>query len=38
VAGTSLMPRVGWSSNDSNIPLYEYDRFEFGLTLRRSFR
>lgn len=37
-AGLSVTPRVGWSSNDSNIPLYEYDRFEFGLTLRRSFQ
>jgi len=38
VAGMSLQPRFGWSSNDSNIPLYEYDRFEIGLTLRRSFQ
>lgn len=38
VAGMSLLPRFGWSSNDSNIPLYEYDRFEIGLTLRRSFQ
>jgi hypothetical protein len=38
VAGMSLMPRVAWYQNDSSIPLYEYDRIEFGLTLRRSFR
>ena len=36
--GMSLVPLVGWYRNDSNISLYEYDRFEFGLTLRRSFR
>jgi hypothetical protein len=36
--GTSLLPRVGWYNNDSNVPLYQYDRIEFGLTLRRSFR
>lgn len=38
VAGMSLLPRVAWYQNDSSIPLYEYDRIEFGLTLRRSFR
>lgn len=38
MAGMSLLPRIGWSSNDSNIPLYEYQRFEIGLTLRRSFQ
>jgi len=37
-AGFSLVPGVGWYHNDSNISLYEYDRFEFGLTLRRAFR
>ncbi len=37
-AGLDLMPRVSWQNNDSNISLYQYDRFEFGLTLRRSFR
>ena len=37
-AGMSLLPRVTWYNNDSNIPLYQYDRIEFGLTLRRSFR
>jgi hypothetical protein len=37
-AGMSLLPRVGWYNNESSIPLYEYDRIEFGLTLRRSFR
>jgi hypothetical protein len=38
VAGMSLLPRVAWYQNESSIPLYEYDRIEFGLTLRRSFR
>jgi hypothetical protein len=33
-----LTPRIGWSGNDSNIALYDYDRFEAGLTLTRSFR
>jgi hypothetical protein len=37
-AGYVLVPRIGWSRNDSNIPLYEYDRFDLGLTLTRSFR
>ncbi len=32
-----LLPVISWISNDSNIPLYEYIRFEFGLTLQRSF-
>jgi hypothetical protein len=35
--GLNLMPRISWVINDSNIPLYEYQRFEFGLTLQRSF-
>ncbi len=37
-AGFQLLPRIAWTSNDSNISLYEYDRLEIGLTLRRSFR
>jgi hypothetical protein len=37
-AGFQLRPRIAWTANDSNIPLYEYDRLEIGLTLRRSFR
>jgi tetratricopeptide (TPR) repeat protein len=36
--GFTLLPRIGWSRNDSNITLYEYDRLEAGLTLARSFR
>lgn len=36
--GYTLLPRIGWSRNDSNISLYEYDRLEAGLTLARSFR
>jgi hypothetical protein len=36
--GYTLLPRVGWNRNDSNIALYEYDRLEAGLTLARSFR
>ncbi|MGQ0428861.1 MAG: tetratricopeptide repeat protein [Gammaproteobacteria bacterium] len=37
-AGYHLLPRIGWSRNQSSISLYEYDRFEAGLTLTRSFR
>jgi len=37
-AGMNLLPRVGWYKNDSTVALYEYDRIEIGLTLRRSFR
>lgn len=33
-----FLPRIGWLDNDSNISLYEYDRLELSLTLRRSFR
>jgi outer membrane protein len=35
--GFNLLPRVSWVTNDSNISLYEYVRFEFGLTMQRSF-
>lgn len=38
VAGMQLVPRIAIYRNDSNIPLYQYDRIEVGLTLRRSFR
>lgn len=38
VAGMQLTPRIGWSGNESNIALYDYERFEAGLTLTRSFR
>lgn len=37
-AGMQLVPRIAMYKNDSSIPLYQYDRIEFGLTLRRSFR
>ena len=37
-AGMSLLPRIGLYKNDSSISLYQYDRIEVGLTLRRSFR
>jgi tetratricopeptide (TPR) repeat protein len=37
-AGMHLVPRIGWSRNESNIALYDYDRFEAGLTLTRAFR
>lgn len=37
-AGIRLIPRISWSDNSSNIPLYDYDRFEFSLTLQQSFR
>jgi hypothetical protein len=33
-----LVPRIAIYRNDSNIALYQYDRIEVGLTLRRSFR
>ena len=33
-AGLSLIPRVRYVDNDSDIALYKYDRTEFGLTLR----
>lgn len=36
--GITLTPHVGWTVNTSNIALYEYHRFEAGLTLMRSFR
>jgi len=38
VAGMQLVPRIALYKNDSNIALYQYDRIELGLTLRRSFR
>ena len=38
VAGMQLVPRIALYKNDSSIALYQYDRIEFGLTLRRSFR
>lgn len=37
-SGLTITPRVSWTANDSSIALYEYDRFEAGLTLTRSFR
>lgn len=37
-SGFTLTPRVGWTVNSSDIALYEYDRFDAGLTLTRSFR
>jgi len=33
----SVAPRVRYMKNDSNIPLYEYDRFEAVVYIRRSF-
>ncbi|MBX3703297.1 MAG: tetratricopeptide repeat protein [Steroidobacteraceae bacterium] len=36
--GFTLVPRVGWTVNRSNVALYEYHRFEAGLTLTRPFR
>jgi len=32
--GLSLIPRVRYVDNDSDVPLYKYDRTEFGLMLR----
>lgn len=37
-AGYHLLSRIGWSRNQSNIALYDYDRFEIGMALTRSFR
>lgn len=36
--GWSLAPRIRYIKNDSNVSLYEYDRTEAGIYLRRSFR
>jgi tetratricopeptide (TPR) repeat protein len=36
--GWSLAPRIRYVKNDSNVSLYEYDRTEAGIFLRRSFR
>jgi tetratricopeptide (TPR) repeat protein len=33
-----LAPRLRYVDNDSTIPLYEYDRWEAAVTLRRAFR
>ena len=32
--GLSMVPRVRYVNNDSDVALYSYDRFEFGLMLR----
>jgi len=32
--GLSLIPRLRYVDNDSDVPLYKYDRTEFGLMLR----
>lgn len=34
----SLTPRLTLMHNDSNIPLYAFDRADFSITLRRDFR
>ena len=36
--GWSLAPRIRYVKNDSNVALYEFDRVEAGIFLRRSFR
>lgn len=36
--GWSLAPRIRYVKNDSNVSLYEFDRTEAGIYLRRSFR
>jgi hypothetical protein len=36
--GWSLAPRIRYVKNDSNVSLYEFDRVEAGVFLRRSFR
>lgn len=37
-AGWTLVPRLRYVQNDSSVSLYEYDRWEAGVTLRRWFR
>lgn len=34
----TLAPRLRYTRNDSTIPLYDYDRWEAAVTLRRAFR
>ena len=34
----SLRPQIAYTRNDSNILIYEYDRYELSLTLRYDFR
>ena len=38
VAGWRLQPRLRYMKNDSNVPLYGFDRWEIGLFLHRNFR
>lgn len=33
----SLRPQIAWSMNDSNIPLNQFDRWDFSINLRASF-
>lgn len=32
-----LKPQLTYTRNNSNLPIYDYDRYEFSLTLRRDF-
>jgi hypothetical protein len=34
----TLRPQIAYSRNQSNITIYDYDRLEISLTLRRDFR
>lgn len=34
----SLRPQISYTKNESNIPLYTYDRYDVALNLRRDFR
>jgi hypothetical protein len=36
--GWTLSPHLRYVRNQSNVPLYDYDRWEAGVSLRRSFR
>ncbi|MBI4989615.1 MAG: tetratricopeptide repeat protein [Rhodocyclales bacterium] len=33
-----LKPQLTYTRSDSNFPIYDYDRYEFSLTLRKDFR
>ena len=33
----SISPQLGYTLNDSNVPIDDYDRYTFSVTLRRDF-
>jgi hypothetical protein len=37
-AGWTLRPQLAYTRNDSNIELYDYNRYDLSITLRRDFR